>query len=61
LVGVTTNADRQPGALVDSDAFLDIGQHVRKLVPEPSVADAQIVCEAEGPCPFGHHVERFAK
>src|SRR5690242_12717748 len=62
LVGIAAEADRQlAGASVDGDALLSVCQHVGKLISEPAVADAEIVGEAERPCPFGYHVERFAK
>jgi hypothetical protein len=62
LLGVASEADFQlAGAPVNGDAHFGVGQHVAKVVSGASVTDAEIVSEAERPCPLRYRLECSAK
>src|SRR6516225_7882993 len=62
LVRVATKADGDfAGAPVDANPLLGVGEHIRQLVAEPSVADPKIIREVERSRPHRHIAQRFTQ
>jgi hypothetical protein len=52
LVRVAAEADRDLlGPPVDGNALIGVGEHIGELIAESPMADAEIIREAERPCP----------